>query len=126
MPALGALGERAAAAPWALSYASAEASDLARVLDELADAPERVVALGAAARAALDESGAGVGETGTRATTLAVHTERTLALLTRAIAAGAPTGIPPIDHAAEGARLVELDAWDAALGASDPHALGLA
>ena len=122
VPNLGALGERAARVDWAVAYESGSAADLARLLDELADDPARVVALGAAARAALDAE-----PRVARAATLDEHVARTLALYTAAVSAGPPAAERVVvDLAAEEARLRAIDAWDAALGASDPHELGLA
>lgn len=123
LPDLGALGERAGAVDWALSYKSSNAADLARVLDELADEPARVVALAASARLALESD-----DRTARALTVDAHVSRTLQLYQSAIDAGPPDRdrIPPLNPAREAARLAEIAAWDLALSTTDPKELGLA
>lgn len=123
LPDLGALGERAREAAWAESYRSSDARDLARLLDDLADDPARVRALARAATEAVAHD-----DRTARAWPLDAHIARTLELYERALSAGPPEAhrIPSLDPAQEAERLAAIEAWDQALGATDPKELGLA
>lgn len=119
VPDKGALDERAGEVAWATTFESANAADLARVLDELADDPARLQGmLDAAFEAVRDD------DPTARAWDLERQVDTTLAAYERAIQAGAPQ-VAPLDPAQETARLDAVKAWDNALEhmtAPDPTA----
>lgn len=125
LPELGALGERAhdaaaAGTPWATTYQSASAPDLARALQALLEAPAQVAALSAAAARAVATA-----EPAGRARPVAELAAAHLAVYERAVEEG-PASVAPADPEGEAARAAWVEAWDQNLSTHTPEELGLA